>query len=323
LKAGIAVTLTLEDNAVTRVDVPLFFDSVSGSFYSISGYLGDDKDFRSLKISLESGGYDFKRVYADTRVMIDGVSADIDDLKSNYYLTIYYQDYTAMSIVAYSDDYEFKGMLTEEIPMKAPTSLNVTLEDGTSFEAEISDGVTFSNISGSRLYVNDIVEVTLVYGKVKSIAYVGEVRDIKGIIKGIYIKAESEIALDTGADDYEIIAVDPNLNIIAEDGEEGLNIYDLRLEQIANVHIGFEGIEVIRLGDEADVEAFNATVTSVITTSNIMIVVDEDGVSKTIAFAKNASLDISDYMAGDKLYISGRKITESLFEADNITSVTQ
>ncbi|MDK2868025.1 MAG: hypothetical protein PWP38_2340, partial [Clostridiales bacterium] len=33
--------------------------------------------------------------------------------------------------------------------------------------------------------------------------------------------------------------------------------------------------------------------------------------------------DIADYMAGDKLYISGRKITEGLFEADHITSVTQ
>jgi hypothetical protein len=199
----------------------------------------------------------------------------------------------------------------------------VTLEDGTQFKAPISDGVAFSNVTGNRLNENDIVNVKLVYGKVKSIAYAGVVRDIKGIIKGIYIKAESEIALDTGAKEYEIVAVDPNLNIIAEDGEEGLNIYDLRLDQIANVHIGFDGIEVIRLGDEADIEAFNATVTSVITTSNIMIVVDDSGISKTIAFAKNSNLDIADYMAGDKLYISGRKITEGLFEADHITSVTQ
>ncbi|MDN5297902.1 MAG: hypothetical protein PWP51_455 [Clostridiales bacterium] len=323
LKAGIAVTLTIENSAVTRVDVPLFFDSVSGSFNSISGYLGTEKDFRSLKIALDSGGFDFKRVYADTRVIVDGVSADIDDLKNNYYLTIYYQDYTAMSIVAYSDNYEFKGMLTKEIPLKGPTSLEVTLEDGTQFKAPISDGVAFSNVTGNRLNENDIVNVKLVYGKVKSIAYAGVVRDIKGIIKGIYIKAESEIALDTGAKEYEIVAVDPNLNIIAEDGEEGLNIYDLRLDQIANVHIGFDGIEVIRLGDEADIEAFNATVTSVITTSNIMIVVDDSGISKTIAFAKNSNLDIADYMAGDKLYISGRKITEGLFEADHITSVTQ
>jgi len=178
-------------------------------------------------------------------------------------------------------------------------------------------------VTGNVLHKNDIVEVTLAYGKVKTLTYLGEVRDIKGIIKGIYIKADAQIELDTGLEAYEIIPVGPTLNIISETGEEGLNIYDLRLDQIANVHIGFNGIEVIRLGDDADKISFNATVTSVITSSNIMIVVDQNGVSKTVAFATNTTLDVEDYETGDKLTISGRKITEGLFEADDIKVITE
>jgi hypothetical protein len=323
LKKDIGVTLTLDKTKVTRVDVPLFFDASVGHFDSLSGYLGENKDFRSLKFSLETGGFDFKRVYADTPVTIDGKSASIDDLKANYYMTVYYEEYSAMSIVAFSGNYVFKGMLTQEIKLKSPDALNVTLENGSNFTAEIGSGISYSNVTGNILHKNDIVEVTLAYGKVKSITYLGEVRDIKGIIKGIYIKADAQIELDTGLEAYEIIPVGPTLNIISETGVEGLNIYDLRLDQIANVHIGFNGIEVIRLGDDADKISFDATVTSVITSSNIMIVVDEDGLSKTVAFATNTDLVAENFEAGDKLTISGRKITEGLFEADDIKVITE
>jgi|GEM_PF-900052 len=323
LKKGVAVTLSIHDTKVTRVDVPLFFDVSVGNFDSLSGYLGDNKDFRSLKFKLEKGGYDFKRVYADTPVTIDGKKADVDDLEVNDYVMVYYEDYSAMSIVAFSKNYVFKGMLTQKILLKSPDELNVTLENGTNFTAEIETGISYSGVTGNVLNKGDIVEVTLVYGKVKALAYAGEVRDIKGIIKGIYIKANSEIELNTGLDTYETIKVDPLLNIISESGEEGLNIYDLRLDQIANVHIGFNGIEVIRLGDDADKVSFDATVTSVIMSSNIMIVVDESGLSKTVAFATNTSLRAEDYEVGDKLSINGRKITEGLFEADEIKVIVK
>jgi len=256
-------------------------------------------------------------------VTIDGKKADVDDLEVNDYVMVYYEDYSAMSIVAFSKNYVFKGMLTQKILLKSPDELNVTLENGTNFTAEIETGISYSGVTGNVLNKGDIVEVTLVYGKVKALAYAGEVRDIKGIIKGIYIKANSEIELNTGLDTYETIKVDPLLNIISESGEEGLNIYDLRLDQIANVHIGFNGIEVIRLGDDADKVSFDATVTSVIMSSNIMIVVDESGLSKTVAFATNTSLRAEDYEVGDKLSINGRKITEGLFEADEIKVIVK
>lgn len=319
LKAELQVTLTIEDGVVVRVDTTEAFDKGVGTFNKLSDYLGSNKDFRSLSYAVSTGGFNYIRVYDDTVVRLDGEDAKIEDLSSNDYLNIYYEGYTAKLIVAYSSNYVFKGFVNETVDADDFETISITLEDGTKIEAEPSTRLSASGFSGGAAKENDIVEVTLAYGKVRQLKYLSSIRDITGIIKGINIMSTSEVSIDTGASKYETYTIPADVDILGEDGETVLDIYDLRLEQFINIHIGFNGIESIELGQKADEEGFELTVTSLFTSSNLIIGVDEDGVTKTIALNTNADLDIDDYAVGDVLNIIGTKITNTLYEAESIT----
>ena len=318
LADGLGVKLSFEDGVVVRIDVPTYYTKISGNFNSLSAYVGTLKDFRSLSMAIKSGGFDYKRIYSDCVVYINGKVAKVEDLQKNDYLNVYYDGYNAKLILAYSSSYVVKGYVNKTVTVNKFDTLSITLENGSVIEAEPNATVNYSSVQNSKLSQNDILEVTLAYGKVKQVKYLGSIRDITGIIKGINIQAKPEISLDTGATAYQKFTLPATLEIIGEDGVTVLDIYDLRLEQFANIHIGFNGVERLTLGKSVDEQTMTITVTSVITTSNILIGVDSTGASKTITISSELGISASDYKVGDKLEITGKKITDFVFEAEKI-----
>ena len=182
LEKGAFVQLTLVNDAVTTVVLDKNYDKVEGTFSQVTDPMGDTLKFRSLKIQLPNKSFDFKRVYETTPITIDGVQKTVLDLKEGYKLIVSYDGYDAKGITAYSDYYQFTGMLKQPLDPASPMTLEVEKEDGLIFKQELTNSVTFTNPE-KLLSKNDIVKVTLNYGVVSNIAYVGQAKDLIGTIE--------------------------------------------------------------------------------------------------------------------------------------------
>jgi len=319
LVSNVEVTLTFEEGLVTRVEIPQILDKVEGVYGTLSDYIGEPEAFRSLQIQLENKAFDYKRIYDnDIQVVIDGDISTIDELKSGYPITVYYDGFNAKTIIAYSENYQFKGVLQSDIDINAPGILSVTLLEGTHFEQVLTDDVVFTEKS-ENFEKNDIVEVTMVYGVVTQIEFIGEDKTLSGRLSEILIKSSPEVTVYTGSETAYTYALSDSAVITSESGETDLDIYDLRLNQLATVHVGIDGIDQIWLGAKSETTGINVTVTQIIASSNLLVVLNENEEELTIAFSNAASLDIRDYQIGDKLYIEGIQINDRLYEAETIT----
>ncbi|MBF4694575.1 S-layer homology domain-containing protein [Fusibacter ferrireducens] len=318
LEKGAFVNLSLTNGVVTTVVLDKTYDKVEGTFSQVTEPMGESIKFRSLKIQLPNKSFDFKRVYDTTPITIDGVQKTVLDLKEGYKLIVSYDGYDAKGITAYSDYYQFTGMLKQPLDPASPTTLEMEKEDGLVFKQELTKSVTFTN-SEKVLSKNDIVKVTLNYGVVSNISYVGQAKDLVGTIEEIHITRTPEIAIKLEDNKIEKYAVSKTAKIVDEIGNESLSIYDLKLDQTVRVHVGAEGIDRIDFSYEKEVIGFSGTVTNVFVTTNLLVVKSDDGVTKTVGFAPASGLKITDYVIGDKLFIKGKKLSEVIFEADAIT----
>ncbi len=322
LKDNVNVVLTISDSKVTKINMSLSFDKAEGTFNSLSDYIGTTDRFRSIRVLKKSGGIEFKRVYEDTPVIIDGVKSTVDKIEANYAVTLYYDDYNAISIQAYSDHYEMMGMLKSDINIVSPTELQLTLEDGTTFTQKINTTVIFDS-ENKNLNRNDIVSVLLEYGQVKKITYKGQVRDVVGNINSILISQKPEIELLKANGEKEKFLMSSGYSVIGEDGKMLLDIYSLRLNQLATIHVGIGGVDKISLGTAVVKDGIDATVNSVISSSNLLIVTLSDGSSMTVALKAGSTISLGDYQAGDHIILDGTQLRQGLFEANSITKKIQ
>lgn len=318
LVLNIGATLTIKNDIVTTVETDQTYEVISGKVFLLSDYLGGDPAFRSLRIELEDGSFDFKRVYDDTLITIDGVAAGADDLESGYQVFIRYDGYDSKRIVAYSDDYTFSAVLEEGIDPVNPDRLKAILENGMHLEWALDKSAVSFISAGSGLAVNDIVNVTLKYGVVTKIEKTGTARDIVGAIEGINIKAVPELTLLKADGTTETVAFSERAKIMDETGDERLTIYDLRLDQEVTVHIGVGGIQTVQLGRKVIVEVsgLTATVKDVLDASNLLIVTTESGDVYTVVLA---GLTATDYAQDQVLFIEGEQLASQIFEATKIT----
>ncbi|GAU75758.1 S-layer homology domain-containing protein [Fusibacter sp. 3D3] len=317
LEKGAYVKLTLSKEIVTTVVLDKVYQKVEGTFAQVTEPMGETLKFRSLKFQLENKSFDFKRVYDSTPITIDGVQKTVLDLKAGYKVVVSYDGYDAKSIAAYSDQYQFTGMLNQPIDPKAPMTLEMTKEDGVTFKQALTTSVSFGD-PVKVLAKNDIVKVTLKYGVVSNVEYLGQSKDLMGTIEEIHITKTPEIAIKVEAGTIEKYTLSDAAKIVDEIGNEVLTIYDLKLNQSVRIHVGIGGIDRIDFSYQKEAVGFNGTVTNVFSTTNLLVVKDGAGITKTVGFAQASGLKITDYKIGDELLIKGTQLTDVLFEAESI-----
>jgi hypothetical protein len=304
--------VTIKNGTVTTVNLDRVFESVEGEMVSISEIFSEELNFRSMKMKLNNGNYDFKRVYDNTLITINGISAKPSDLKPDYRLNVRFDGYDAMRITAYSEVYEFSAMVEEII---VDSRIRLRMEYGVTFEIDFEEG----------FQVGDIVKVTMLYGDVSTVENIGKAHMFTGRIFGINIKAIPELTVRLYDNIYETHPLARGVVILDETGNNTLNIYDLRLDQEVSVSTGIGGIVRIDTGRRIIVvETGNLfTVTQVFESSNILIVTDKDGRTRTLVFALGSGLSILDYTVGNVIYAEGQALTDQIFEATKITITAQ
>lgn len=314
-----AIELIIKNNLVSEAKIDKKLERIEGNFVLLTDYVGASKLRRSMKLVLPDKTYDFRSVYDTTLITIDGKTAKAEALKENYRIIALHDGYDVKRIIAYSEFYEFKGMLKSPIDIKLPTVLEATLETGNVFSGSIDKAVSFIQ-ANQNLVAGDLVKVTLKYGVVQKIEYVGKSKTLVGKITGIHIKAIPELTV-TVAGKEETHPVSSRLKIVNETGAGTLSIYDLRLDQEVTVDVGIGGVTNVQMGRKlvSEPTGLKTTVTQVLESSNVLIVTDESNRVRTVTLPSNQA---SNYKVGMVLYIEGEALTETIFEAKKITIQT-
>ena len=318
------IELTIKDGLVTVAALEKSLSKVEGSFVLLSGYIGDSTTRKSMKIALPSKANDFKNVYNDTLVTINGVPAKATDIKVGYKVIVLYEGFDAKRIIAYSELYEFYGIMNTAVDIKAPGKFEITQESGNIVSGTLTSTVSFVN-AAAGYKAGDIVKVTMKLGVVTRLEYVGQAKTIVGKISGIHIMKTPELTVTVVTGKDETHALSTKVKILNETGDNALTIYDLRLDQEVTVNIGIGGIKEIQLGRKiiAEPTGVKVTVTQVVDSSNIILAIDESNRVRTITFPVGSLDKAANYKAGMILFVEGKAIADTIFEVIKITVQTQ
>lgn len=321
---GARIILTLKDGEVTIAALDKELSRVEGGFVLLTDYIGSSQNRRSLKVQLASGSFDFKNVYDDTIVTIDGIPAAATKLSSGYRLIVLHEGFDAKRIIAYSDLYEFYGILDADINMTSPGSVSITQESGNIYSGLLDKNVVYANAT-QGFKKGDIVKVTTKFGVITRLDYIGQAKTVVGSISGIHIKKAPELTLGLTTGKSETHVFSSKVKLLNENGDNNLTIYDLRLDQEVTVSIGIGGITSVQLGRKiiAEPTGIKVTVSQVIESSNILLVVDESSRMRTVTFPVGSAFKASNYKAGNVLFIEGKAIADSIFEVIKITLQSQ
>jgi len=317
---GAQIELTLKDGVVTTAALEKSLSRVEGTFVFLTDNIGVTNIRKSIKVLLPSKLHDFRNVYDDTLVTINGVPAKATEIKAGYKVMVLYDGYDAKRIIAYSELYEFTGIMNKALDSKVPGKFEVTLESGNIISTmTTATGITY--VSGSVFNVGDIVKVTLKNGTLTRLEYVGQAKTLVGTLSGINIKKIPELTLTLANAKNETYALASKVKLINAVGENALSIYDLRLAQEVTVDIGIGGITKVQLGRKIVAEAMGikVTVSQVVDSSNILLVTDESNRVRTITFPVGSTYKASNYKPGMVLFIDGKAIADAIFEVIKIT----
>lgn len=317
---GAQIELTLKDGIVTTAALEKSLSRVEGTFVFLTDNIGVTNIRKSIKVLLPTKLHDFRNVYADTLVTINGVPAKATDIKAGNKVIVLYDGYDAKRIIAYSELYEFTGIMSKGLDPKLPGKFEVKLQSGNIVTATTTaTGTTY--INASVFNIGDIVKVTLKNGALTRLEYIGQAKTVVGTLSGINIKKTPELTVTLANSKVETYALASKVKMINALGENALSIYDLRLAQEVTIDIGIGGITKVQLGRKivAEPMGIKVTVSQVVESSNILIVTDESNRIRTITFPVGSAFKASNYKPGMNLYIDGKAIADAIFEVIKIT----
>jgi hypothetical protein len=317
---GAQIELTLKDGVVTTAALEKSLSRVEGTFVFLTDNIGVTNIRKSIKVLLPTKLHDFRNVYDDTLVTINGVPAKASDLKAGYKVIVLYDGYDAKRVIAYSELYEFTGIMSKGLDSKLPGKFEVKLQSG-NIVTTTTTATGIAYINASVFNVGDIVKVTLKNGVLTRLEYIGQAKTVVGTLSGINIKKVPELTVTLSNSKNETYALASKVKLINAIGENALSIYDLRLAQEVTVDIGIGGITKVQLGRKivAEPMGIKVTVSQVVDSSNILIVTDESNRVRTITFPVGSTYKATDYKPGMNLFIDGKAIADAIFEVIKIT----
>ncbi len=321
---GVNIVLTVKNGVVTKAELDKKLQTVEGKMVQLTDFIGTTQSRRSLKIAITEKTNEFRSVYNDTIVTINGLPAKATDLKPGDKVIVLYEGYDAKRIIAYSESYEFYGILGNTIDTKVAGEVNITMESGNIFKGTSKTIINY--VGGSAGYKSgDIVKATLKFGEIVKLEWIGQVKTVVGKISGINIKKNPEltVTLTTGKD--ETYGFSTKAKLLNETGDNNIAIYDLRLDQEVTVDIGIGGITKLQLGRKivAEPTGIKATISQVVDSSNILLVTDENNRLRTVTFPVGSIYKATNFKAGMVVYIEGKAIAETIFEVIKITIQSQ
>ena len=307
------VVFSYQDDKIIEIKISEVYDKVDGTITKISkAFIMPDETYRVVAIVDNDNNNKYFKVYDSTYVTLDEEKITYDNLKEKSKVVIEFSGLEAKTIKAYSEFNELTGILIR--PIDEDNIVKVELSNGTLFT-----GVA-QNIDDS-VSRGEIVKLFLNYGKITKIESTGKNSIVNGIISEIVISDNSSVVIEKDDGNLERFNIIDNTEINDIETGETLSIYDLRLNKICELEINLMGISKLNLVKPVEEIKFKGEIIEIYNSLNLIEVLNESGAKIKVGFGISSNFESNDFEKGDKVYISGIKISDELFQSNNIIIV--
>ncbi len=313
LEALQSVTYSYQDDKIIEINVVQTYEKIEGTIVKLSKkFVTDMESYQVIAISDVDGNNKYLKIFDSTYVKIDEKESSVDNLIENYKVVVDYSDLDAKIIKAYSESSILTGVLTR--PVDADNLVKVELNDGTEFI-----GVA-ENID-ETVQRGEIVKLYLNYGKIVKVESTGKKSVVNGTISEIVISSTPSIVIVKEDGLSERFNVLDNTEIVDFNTDENLKIYDLRLSRACELNVNAMGISKISLVKPIEEIKFSGVVENIYLELNLIEVLNQNDENIKVGFSTDSNFKAIDFEKGDKVYISGVKVSDELFQAKNIVIV--
>lgn len=325
LSSGENVILNLVNGKVTKMVVEKNYSKAEGSFVELSKPVTDsatNKVFRVITIKKADGKLDYYKIETGLYVEIDRVVKTVEDLAKGDKMTISYDGYFARKIDAYTAKSEVLITLVKVTDFKANSSMTYKLQDGRAFEYQLKADAEVVKIANKDLKKGDIVKATYVYGELKKLEATGLVSEDAGAIKEILISdGTSKITILNAQNERKTYGLQGKVVMTIGDMKTNVDgLYSLRIGQNVSLEMDALGIYNLTVAKASEKTKLSLTLMEVVKGTNLIKATDSEGKVWVINLKEGAAV-IDNFVPGDKIEVTGLKLSDLIFEAELMTKV--
>lgn len=323
LTSGENVILNLVNGKVTKMVVEKNYSKAEGNFVELSKNVVDsttNKTFRVITIKKADGKLDYYKIETGLYVEIDRVVKTVEDLTKGDKMIISYDGYFARKIEASTAKSEVLITLVKVADFKNGSSLTYKLQDGRAFEYVFKADAEIVKINNKDLRKGDIVKATYVYGELKKLEATGLVSEDAGVIKEILISdTTSKITILNTQNERKTYGMQSKVVMTIGDTKTNVEgIYTLRLGQSVSLEMDALGIYNLTVAKVSDKATLSLTLMEVVKGTNLLKATDSEGKVWVINLKEGAAI-IDQFVPGDKITVTGQKLSDLIFEAELMT----
>lgn len=323
LTSGENVILNLVNGKVTKMVVEKNYSKSEGNFVEISKSVTDtntNKPFRVITVKRADGKLDYYKIETGLYVEIDRVAKTVEELTKGDKMIISYDGYFARKIEASTAKSEVLITLVKVADFKNGSSLTYKLQDGRAFEYNFKADAELVKINNKDLRKGDIVKATFVYGDLKKLEATGLVSEDSGVIKEILISdTTSKITILNTQNERKTYGMQSKVVMNIGDLKTNVDgLYSLRLGQSVSLEMDALGIYNLTVAKASEKATLSLTLMEVVKGTNLLKATDSEGKVWVINLKEGAAI-IDNFAPGDKIIVSGQKLSDLIFEAEMMT----
>ncbi len=318
LVKGMDVTVYESAGKLDKIVINKQFDKEEGTFDKVSGDLKDDLgSFTVMTMVKADGSKKYYKIYDSILLTRDGESATINTLVKGDKVMISAEEFIAREVEAYSKQSTLSGILNRSTDFKKGSSLSVQLQNGRFMDEVLATDIQVVEQNGD-IRKGDIIKVTLEYGKIVQVEATGMSSELSGEVVEIIIAATPKVKVKEENGSLKTVSLNSNYVVTKQGESQNFDVYALRLNQQVTMKLDAFGANSISVNKTVEKVKFTAEVMEVHKSTNLLKVKDDGGKQWVVGVKDGSALNILDYAIGDKVFVYGIELSDSLFEAEMI-----
>lgn len=322
LNVGENVIINIVNSKANKVVVEKNYSKAEGTFVELSKSVVDSttkKNFRVITLKKSDGKLEYYKIETGLYVEIDSVVKSVEEIKKNDRIVISYDGYFARKIAAYSEKSEVLITLVKVADFKKNSSITYKLQDGRVLDQTLKADLELASV-GTGLKKGDIVKATYSYGYITKLEGTGLVAEDRGVIKEILISdGTSKITILNTQNVRKTYGIQSKIIMTIGDAKVSTDgLYQLRIGQDVSLSMDALGVYSLTVNKTSDKMKLSLTLMEIVKGTNLLKATDSEG-KVWIVNLKDGAAVIDNFVPGDKIEVTGVKLSDLIFEAELMT----
>lgn len=327
VEVGNEVTLTLSGGKVSKMIVTLVYPTIEGKFDNLSKTQTDPttKEVTRVITLVDAQGTKlYKKVRVGTPVEVDHAIKQAEDLVVGDKVVVSYEGFYATKISAYSAKHELIITIAKPFELKAGTLFTYKLPDGRIMDVKLASVPEVVKSGNKDLKKGDIVKATFLFGELKKMEATGMVAEDAGNIREVLISdGTSKITILNKENERKTYNVQSKIAMTIGDSKTTIDgLYQLRIGQEVSMEMDTAGIHTMIVTNALTVKPTEKTKLTLtvmeVLKGNLFSATDISGKSWAIAVKDGSGIVLETMKAGDKIEVTGTKLSEGFIEAEQL-----